>query len=1154
MDLSVKKFCNLRYVILLVLGCMITSCISSPSKPDIESEAYKQAVSDFYVSLAAIQSDESLFATEKMRAVAEAFPAEPAAWANLGVYAMRRGNFEKATEHMKQALSRDGDNSEVQFLAGILESRKGSIEASLKHLRTAARLDSTNLKVLFALADELERQDPKKNAQEIKKRLDQILELDPDNLAVLLETIRTAAKWENKEVLQQALNDLEKQSDNWPEQIQKVFLKQKDTILEKEGENITFELAFLRNNLSELPRFQNDLRRVQFPSNQVGFLITEFLWLPNTRNTAAPADKQLAFSSASDEISRDEVQLFKPVALANDQQASTIKVSGNAAKINEDFTIEFPGNKESGYMIPDAVTTLDYNYDFLNDLAFAGEEGFRMYEQQEDSSFEDVTQALSLSSSILQKPYVGSWVNDFDLDGDLDLLLSGEDGESFVLRNNGDGTFDVRNPFGNVQDVQDFLWADFDLDGDQDGVILTAQGEVHLYRNERAGEFIQDSSFEIPSSVKAIDYGDLDADGIFEIVSWHPEHISSTSYSDSTDKWNNESIINFERPNDNGGVISQLFIVDLDNNGAQDVVISNQNETRYWLSSEQLSLIPEAYEAKSFVYGISDADGDMRLDLMGLNEKGQPLTLINSGSKKYKARIVSPRASGSSGDKRINSFGIGGEIESRSGLQYTKQPIDNPWVHLGLGNYDEAEMVRINWPNGTMQAEFAEMGYGSKIQNEQILKGSCPWILTHNGEKMEFVTDFLWRTALGLKINAQGEANVIHSIDWVKIDSEQLKPRDGFYDVRITADLWETHFFDHVSLMVVDHPRDSEVFVDERFTLPAPDQKLYPIQEIYPVASATDQAGNDVTDVIADNDGEYLDSFSITPYQGLAEEHYVEVELGDRIPEGGQLKLLAQGWIYPTDTSINIAISQGDYDPPHGIRVEVPDGQGGWKVLHQNIGFPAGKNKMVLVDLEDAFDPGAERKVRLYTNMEIYWDQIRVGIQNDDIELKTEKLSADVATLRYRGYSKLVQKDRFLPTKPDYQQISGTTQKWRDLIGFYTRFGDVRELTEEIDDRYVIMNAGDELVFEFPALDPPKKGWTRDFVLIGDGWVKDGDYNTGYSKTVLPLPYHGMEDYSEKPTLLQEDPVYQKHKEDWAKYHTRYVTPHNFNTALKFKK
>jgi hypothetical protein len=437
--------------------------------------------------------------------------------------------------------------------------------------------------------------------------------------------------------------------------------------------------------------------------------------------------------------------------------------------------------------------------------------------------------------------------------------------------------------------------------------------------------------------------------------------------------------------------------------------------------------------------------------------------------------------------------------------------------------------------------------------NEQILKGSCPWVFTYNGDQMEFVTDFLWRTALGLRINAQGKAKVIHSIDWVKIDGNQLKPRNGYYDVRITADLWETHFFDHVSLMAVDHPRDTDVFVDERFTLPAPKQKLYPMQNMEPVKAAFDSNGRNVTAKVSHKDGRYVDDLPLTSYQGVAKEHYIELDLGNGKTDGQQW-LVASGWIYPTDSSVNVAISQGSQQPPHGIRVEVPNGNGGWKVVQDNIGFPAGKNKTMLINIAGIFEPGTERRVRLYTNMEIYWDQFLVGEQPAKSQLITHKIAASSSILQYRGYSKLDQKERFSPTVPHYQVLEGTTPKWRDLVGFYTRYGEVNELTRKSDDRYVIMNAGDELRFKFPALASPKKGWERDFVLVGDGWVKDGDYNTGFSKTVLPLPYHGMKNYSEKPGRLQDDPVYKKHKEDWVKYHTRYVTPQNFNMALRFKK
>jgi hypothetical protein len=107
------------------------------------------------------------------------------------------------------------------------------------------------------------------------------------------------------------------------------------------------------------------------------------------------------------------------------------------------------------------------------------------------------------------------------------------------------------------------------------------------------------------------------------------------------------------------------------------------------------------------------------------------------------------------------------------------------------------------------------------------------------------------------------------------------------------------------------------------------------------------------------------------------------------------------------------------------------------------------------------------------------------------------------------------------------------------------------------------MNAGDELAMTFPVPPPPPEGWTRDFVLIGDGWEKDGDYNTEHSATVLPLPFHGPVAGSapgpqgpaapgpKGPGLqLERDPVYRRHRDDWARYHTRYIRPDQFTRGL----
>ena len=110
-----------------------------------------------------------------------------------------------------------------------------------------------------------------------------------------------------------------------------------------------------------------------------------------------------------------------------------------------------------------------------------------------------------------------------------------------------------------------------------------------------------------------------------------------------------------------------------------------------------------------------------------------------------------------------------------------------------------------------------------------------------------------------------------------------------------------------------------------------------------------------------------------------------------------------------------------------------------------------------------------------------------------------------------RGFSKLKKKNYSSPHFPEYYSID-KNKKWRDLVGNYTKYGNTLPLLLDSDNKYVIMNSGDELSLEFDALKLPslKKDWKREFIFYNDGWLKDGDLNTAYGKTVDPLPFHGM--------------------------------------------
>ncbi|HEX6185970.1 MAG TPA: hypothetical protein VFZ44_18925, partial [Pyrinomonadaceae bacterium] len=364
------------------------------------------------------------------------------------------------------------------------------------------------------------------------------------------------------------------------------------------------------------------------------------------------------------------------------------------------------------------------------------------------------------------------------------------------------------------------------------------------------------------------------------------------------------------------------------------------------------------------------------------------------------------------------------------------------------------------------------------------------------------------------------------------------------------------YYLDRYRFAVVDHPAGTEVFVDERTAREPPALKVYTTAAPRPFARATDDAGADVSDVVRKLDGRHLDTFGRGAYQGVTRDHYVELELNEEAPREGPLWLVAHGWLHPTDASINVAISQGSQPPPRGLSLEVADGQGGWTVAQPDLGFPAGKNKTILVDLKDVFKPGAPRRLRLRTNMEIYWDALEWAAaapgagSAESAETKVTSLAPSSAELRFRGFSEMTSAGPSSPETPDYQRIASTGQRWRDLVGYYTRFGDVRELLAEADDRIVISNAGDELLLRFPEQPPPPPGWSRDYVLIGNGWIKDGDYNSEFSKTVLPLPSRDKEYYTTAPTRLEDDPVYQRHPQDWQNFHTRYVTPQVFRGGL----
>src|SRR5688572_22059398 len=77
-------------VLLLLVGVSVYVRRSGDRLPDPSSETYREAVAAFHTGLAAMQAGVEVVAEEQFLRVTELVPQEPAAWANLGLIALRR--------------------------------------------------------------------------------------------------------------------------------------------------------------------------------------------------------------------------------------------------------------------------------------------------------------------------------------------------------------------------------------------------------------------------------------------------------------------------------------------------------------------------------------------------------------------------------------------------------------------------------------------------------------------------------------------------------------------------------------------------------------------------------------------------------------------------------------------------------------------------------------------------------------------------------------------------------------------------------------------------------------------------------------------------------------------------------------------------------
>ena len=710
---------------------------------------------------------------------------------------------------------------------------------------------------------------------------------------------------------------------------------------------------------------------------------------------------------------------------------------------------------------------------------------------------------------------------DYDNDGLTDLCIVTRSGAS--LYHNNKGVFSKATDLPKTSGITKALWLDYDHDHDLDLLLLGP--DSHLMRNDGNGKF-EDLTSAFPFVNGAV----LDA-VVFAVRGDTAARDVLVSYADRVgtlyaDKLN-EKFEASDVPAITSGSTG-LDVQDINNDGLLDLVVHKPEVYAVLNQGGQLKLASQAKVAASPVR--ADFTGDGREDYVQLARDGSIHLYTNaSGDQKWLAVQIA-------GVKNPKGA-FGATVEMKSGAYYSKRIYENVPIAFAMDSRSQADTIRITWPNGLIQNETGKaVGEHLRIEEAQRLSGSCPMIFAWNGKQFQFITDVLGVAPLGASSGDGTYFPVQHS-EYIKIPGDALAAEKGRYQIHITEELHEVSYLDKVQLIAVDHPAHIDIYTNDKFKSPPyPEFHLFgSATKIHPVRAVDDQ-GHDVTAQVAKLDRTYPDAFRHDS-SGVADLHTLDLDFGN-VAADNRAALVLNGWVDWADGSTFLAAAQ---DGKGGLMfpyLQVKDAAGKWQTVVQDMGIPSGKPKAIVVDLTGKF-LSKSRQVRIVTNLCVYWDEIFLMPEAHAPQVRMTPLDASAADLHFRGFSRVViDPKRQQPEQFVYQDVRSVSS-WNPTPGYYTRYGDVRPLVTEMDDKLVIMGSGDELKLEYPTGQLPRlpSGWKRDFLLRVDGWAKDSDANTAYSQSVTPLPFHGMSAYPYRSD--EQFPTDAAHQQYISEYLTR---------------
>jgi Tfp pilus assembly protein PilF len=1155
----------------LAAGWLIGSA-QSPNQPAGAENARERAYRENNIGVARLEQYDYREAAASFRRALEADQRLAAARLNLAIALLYDSQLDEADREARAAADQMPSAPQPPYVRGLIARLAGRDADAAASFRRVLAIDPADVGARIQLGQTLiiERRN-----EEAIRLFDEAVKAEPFNATAAYGLATALTRAGRAEESRQAMARFQQLRDN--------------------PASVTYSSSYLGQgrDAEALASTGLEPELIDTTMPAVSFVDATAVMVGSRELGANPQAPRLTFGARVDvsggmaaALDRIAASLATGVTLADidgDGQLDLILVVGHAVLVRRHQPRGFDTNEGADVRVegttPIAAVAGDYDNDGRADLFVLGHPASRLFHQSIDGRFQDVTQAAGLPPATALAR-TAAFV-DVDHDGDLDLFLGGLAGvagptrsggearfpQEFapapnqLLRNNGNGRFSDATAEAHLAGAGEHTVAivptDYDNRRDVDLLVVGHDDRPALFSNLRDGTFrdvAQETGLAQAAPYTAVAAADVNKDGAIDFFFGRAGAPGVFVMSTGSGRFAVS-----DAPVGTRDATSAQF-VDYDNDGVLDLLVTTgagaglwRNLGTAWVDATARALPAALISADEAPVAIAmgDLDGDGDTDAVVRLASGRVRVWRNEGgSARASLRVrLAARVS--------NRSGIGSKVELRAGSLRHKietssaTPAVGPSdVLFGLGRRDRADVVRVLWPSGILQAETdlpapATRGSGvSMVITELDRKpSSCPFLYTWNGTRFEFVTDFMGGGEMGAW-HGPGAQDVPDSDEYVRVGRDQLQARNGRYDVRVTNELEEAMFVDRLQLVSVAHPANVDVYPNEGLRSFAERRPfaLYTVRAPLPPLSATDEHGHDVLDRVARIDRRYVDDFRLEPIRGYAQEHAVTVKVD--VAGKKRLLLLLTGWTDYAFSSDNVAAYQAGL-PSNPPAVQVRDESGAWRTAVAEIGVPVGRPQTIVVDLTSVL---AKRRspsrptiaeVRVVTTLRVYWDQILVDT-SDPAAFTIDRIDSRDAMLRWRGYSAETTPDGREPFGYDYDRVSRVAP-WKTMPGQYTRFGDVVPLLTAIDDRFVVSAPGDEIALSFDAagLTALRAGWTRSFFLYADGFSKEMDLHSSSPDRLEPLPFHGMSRYPYAPP--EHYPATPAHERYRATYNTRIV-------------